>query len=196
MAMKAAAVLLRRTTNLHHRALSTCATEKPYHHHDYNPDHVYLKPTPFIGSFLKDDTPKNPKEAYRKLALLRRDYDKQVKVIRKEFIEELNLKQLEKARKDEASKAELLRLREERKKLKAAAAVVRAAERKASDEEFRLTLAKEKAEKLKYWRRRQNAIEKKKIKKRELICQQSAQWIAEEKLEPKILEAVMDSKVL
>ncbi|KAH9612858.1 hypothetical protein KSS87_007853, partial [Heliosperma pusillum] len=196
-----AALLLRRTTTttttLRHRAHSTLsASTKPSHHQDHSHNHVYLKPTTFIGSFLEDQPPQNPKEAAAKLALLRREYGKQVKGIRKQLIDEMELQRLEKLRKDEARTVEMLKQREERKKSKAAAAHLRAAHRKAFQDDFRLTLMKEKAEKLEYWRKREKAVAEKKKNKKELICQQSSKWIDEKILEPKIVESIVDSKVL
>jgi len=55
---------------------------------------------------------------------------------------------------------------------------------------------KERAEKLEYWRRRQQAIEEKKNIKKELIRKQSSTWIDEHKLEGKILERIIDTKPL
>lgn len=100
-------------------------------------NHQFSEPNSFIGSW---DAPKNPKEAEKKLAQLRRDYAKQVKEMRKGYIEEMELMRLEKQRKDEAKKEAVRLANEERKKLKAEAAKVKAEERKVAEEEFRKTL--------------------------------------------------------
>ncbi|XP_010668046.2 uncharacterized protein LOC104885034 isoform X1 [Beta vulgaris subsp. vulgaris] len=170
----------------HSSTLTT--TTKASHHKEHSQNQVYLKPNDIIGSW---SPPKDPKEAEAKLALLRRDYAKQVKELRKQYIHEMELQRQEQLRKDEARKVEILRQREERNKSKAAAAQARAAERKAFEEEFRHTLMKERAQKLDYWRMREKAIEERKKSKTELIRRQSSMWIEEKKLERNILENVV-----
>ncbi|KAK9682209.1 hypothetical protein RND81_10G058100 [Saponaria officinalis] len=198
MATTAAAIRVSRRTSSHlHRSFSTVSTtQKPSHHRDHIQNHVYQKPSTFIGSFLQDEPPQNPKQALAKLALLRRDYAKQVKEVRKLYIEEMELQRQEQLRKAEARKLEILRQREERLISKAAAAQARAAQRKAFEHDFRLQLMKEKTEKLEYWRSRQKAIAERKNNKKELICKQSFQWIDEEELESKLLNAMVDTAVL
>ncbi|KAF6159186.1 hypothetical protein GIB67_032803 [Kingdonia uniflora] len=97
----------------------------------------YNKPCDFLGSW---EQPKTPREAEKKLGLLRRDYAKQVKELRKEYFYEMELQRQEKQRKDEAKREATLVAKEERKVAKAAMLQVKAAERKASEEELRQTL--------------------------------------------------------
>ncbi|GMH08036.1 hypothetical protein Nepgr_009876 [Nepenthes gracilis] len=152
------------------------AADKPSHHNDHKRNHVYLSPNDFIGSW---EPHKNPKQAESNLAQLRRDYARQVKELRKQYICEMELQRQEKLRKDEARREEIRREREERKKSKAAAAEARAAERKAFEEDFRQTLLKEKTEKLEYWRTREKERKEKKIEKKQLLHRQSSMWIDE-----------------
>ena len=119
------------------RFFSTSSATKPSHHNHHHQNHKYLEPNSFIGSW---EVPKDPKEAQKRLAQLRRDYAKQVKEVRKEYIKEVELMRLEKLRKDEARKEALRLQNEERKKLKAEAAKARAQERQVAEQEFRQTL--------------------------------------------------------
>ncbi|KAL2933757.1 Hydrocephalus-inducing protein [Bienertia sinuspersici] len=192
-----AAALLRgsrsiQNVNEHHHLiiLRYSSIAKQSHHNDHSQNQVYLKPSTIIGSW---EAPKSPKEALTKLALLRRDYAKQVKELRKHYINEMELQRQEKLRKDEALKLQILRQREERNKAKAAAAQARALQRKAFEDEFRQTLMKEKTEKLEYWRKREQAIQDRKNSKKELIERQSSLWIDEEKLEEQIMRTEDDN---
>lgn len=119
------------------RLFSTTSAPKPSHHNHHNQNHKYLEPNSYIGSW---EAPRNPKEAEKRLAQLRRDYAKQVKELRKDYIKEVELMRLEKLRKDEARKEALRLQNEERKKLKAEAAKARAQERQVAEQEFRQTL--------------------------------------------------------
>ncbi|XP_021734180.1 mediator of RNA polymerase II transcription subunit 12-like [Chenopodium quinoa] len=189
-----AASLLKARHSNHHittifRHSSTLSTTKPSHHNEHSQNQVYLKPSNIIGSW---EPPKNPKEAQAKLAFLRRDYAKQVKELRKQYIHEMELQREEQLRKDEARKVEILRQREERNKSKAAAAQARAVERKAFEEDFRNTLMKERTEKLEYWRMREKSIEEKKNNEKELIRRQSGKWIEEGQMEAMIMRTVID----
>ncbi|KAJ0093384.1 hypothetical protein Patl1_26023 [Pistacia atlantica] len=166
---------------------------QPSHRNNHQQTHQFLAPNSFLGSW---EAPKNPKEAEKKLALLRREYAKQVKETRKVYIEEMEMLRLEKQRKDEAKKEALRLANEERKKLKAEAAKVRAEERRIALEEFRQVLSKERAEKLENWRMKEKARVEKKKEKEELIRRQSSVWVDENKLEKKILEAIMDTTPL
>lgn len=190
----AAALLRGGRTNRHlpliRYSSTVTTTAKPSHHKEHSQNQVYLKPSSVIGSW---EPPKTPKEAEAKLALLRRDYAKQVKELRKQYIHEMELQRQEQLRKDEARMVEILRQREERNKSKAAAAQARAAERKAFEEEFRETLMKERTEKLEYWRMREKTIAEKKNSKKELIRRQSSMWIDEEHLEAMILRNIVDN---
>ena len=117
------------------RSFATSA--KPSHHNDHRQNHKFLEPNSFLGSW---QAPKDPKEAEAKLAMLRRDYAKQVKEVRKQYIREMELLLIEKQRKDEARREALRVANEERKKLKAEAAQIRAQERKIAQQQFRETL--------------------------------------------------------
>ncbi|XP_025013642.2 golgin subfamily A member 6-like protein 6 [Ricinus communis] len=156
-------------------------------------NHNFLEPNSFIGSW---EAPKNPKEAEAKLAKLRRDYAKQVKEVRKEYIKEMELMRIEKQRKDDAKREALRIANEEKKKLKAEAAKVRAQERMIAQEEFRQMLLKERSEKLENWRMKERTREEKKKEKNELLRQQSSVWVDEKELESKVLEAIVDARSL
>ncbi|KAJ4969559.1 hypothetical protein NE237_016260 [Protea cynaroides] len=90
-----------------------------------------------IGSWK---APKDPKEAEANLGKLRRDYAKQVKELRKQYIYEMELQKQEKQLKDEAKREAIRIAREERKAAKDGMAQARAAEWKVLEEEFRQTL--------------------------------------------------------
>lgn len=122
------------------RSFST--TSKPSHRNNHQDTHEFLEPTAYVGSWWHSDPPKDPKDAERRLALLRRDYSKQVKQRRKQYIQEVELMRLGQQRKDEARREALRLANEEKKKLKAEAAKVRAQERKVALEEFRQTLVR------------------------------------------------------
>lgn len=162
----------------------------PSHHNHHQQNHKYLSPSEFINSW---DPPKDPKEAKSKLAHLRRQYAKQVKEVRKEYIQEMELQRIEKQRKDEAKKEALRIANEERKAAKMAAKKAKAAERQLVEEEFRQTLLKERTEKLEYWRKREKLMLEKKEKKNEILRRQSSVWIDESEMEKKTVEAIVDA---
>lgn len=116
------------------RLFSTKATS---HHNHHQQNHKFLEANSFLGTW---EAPKDPKEAERKLAQLRRDYAKQVAELRKEYVHEMELLRLEKQRKDEARMQAIRAANEERKRLKAEIAKVRAQERMVAEEEFRKIL--------------------------------------------------------
>ncbi|ESQ32370.1 hypothetical protein EUTSA_v10004918mg [Eutrema salsugineum] len=163
------------------------------HHRYHQETHSFLEPESYIGSW---ETPNDPKEAERKLAQLRRDYAKKVKVYRKEYVHEVEMLRVEKQRKDEARLLAERAANEERRRLKAEAAKVRAEERKIADEEFRQTLMKERAEKLEFWRTVGQKREDKKKEKKKLLHEQSSLWIEPKELEKKVTEALVDSITL
>ncbi|KAJ4969392.1 hypothetical protein NE237_016093 [Protea cynaroides] len=109
----------------------------PSHHHQHQLEHEFSESNEFLGSWK---APKDPKEAEANLGKLRRDYAKQVKELRKQYIYEMELQKQEKQLKDEANRNAIRIAREERKAAKAAMAQARAAERKVLEEEFRQTL--------------------------------------------------------
>ncbi|KAK7267930.1 hypothetical protein RIF29_20611 [Crotalaria pallida] len=161
------------------RQFSTSA--KPSHHNNHHDNHKYLEPNSFLGSW---QAPRNPKEAEARLALLRREY---VKEVRKEYVREMELMALEKQRKDKARREALRVANEERRKLKAEAAKVRAQERQIAQQQFHETLLKERAAKLECWRMQIQKHSEKKTEKKELLRKQSSIWIDEADLEKKIL---------
>lgn len=113
-------------------ATATSETESSHRHH-----HDFLPPTSYINSWKR---PRNPKEANQQLAFLRRDYDRKVKEIRKEYIKEVELQRIEKLRKDEARKEALRIANEEKRAAKAEKKKAEAIERQAAEEEFRQML--------------------------------------------------------
>ncbi|XP_050212288.1 beta-mannosyltransferase 1 isoform X2 [Mercurialis annua] len=149
------------------RLLST--TAEISHHNTHQETHKYLESNKFIGSW---ETPRNPKEAEAKLAMLRREYAKQVKEVRKEYIKEMELMRIEKERKDEAKKEALRIANEERKKLKAEAAKLKAQERQIAQQEFRQLLLNERAQKLESWRMKERIGEEKKTETGNLLRRQ------------------------
>nr|XP_028948723.1 calponin homology domain-containing protein DDB_G0272472-like isoform X1 [Malus domestica] len=173
------------------RSFST--STKPTHHNSHQQNHQYMEPNSFIGCW---EAPKDPKEAEAKLAHLRRDYTKQVKEVRKEYIKEVELMRLDKLLKDEARKEALRLQNEERKRLKAEAAKVRAQQREVAEQEFQQTLLKERAEKLENWKMKEKRKEEMKKDEKELLRRKSSMWINEQELEKKILEAIVDTTPL
>ncbi|KAL1190974.1 hypothetical protein V5N11_020942 [Cardamine amara subsp. amara] len=163
------------------------------HHRFHQEAHNFLEPESYIGSW---EAPNDPKDAERRLAQLRRDYAKKVRVYRKEYIHEIEMLKVEKQRKDEARLLAERTANEERRQLKAEAAKVRAEERKVADEEFRKMLMKERAEKLEIWRMMGQKREDKIKEKEKLLREQSSLWIEHKELEKKITEALVDSIVL
>ncbi|KAG9447319.1 hypothetical protein H6P81_013447 [Aristolochia fimbriata] len=155
--------------------------------------HEFAKSSDFLGSWERVE---DPREAQGKLAMLRRDYKKQVKEIRKQYSYEVELQRQEKQRKDEAKKEKIRLEKEARKAEKAAVAKTRAAEREVAEAEFRTMLLKERAEKLEYWRAMEAKVEQKKKEKNDLLRNQSSKWISEKELDDKALEAVCDIRPL
>ncbi|RDY13657.1 Protein SWEETIE, partial [Mucuna pruriens] len=151
--------------------------------------HKFLSPNSYLGSW---EAPRDPKEAEAKLARLRRDYAKQVKEVRKEYIREMEAMKMEKERKDEARREALRLANQERKMLKAQAAQLRAQERDIEQQHFRQTLLKERAEKLENWRMKLKMHEEKKVEKKELLRRQSSMWIDEGNLEKKVVESMVE----
>ncbi|KAI3746885.1 hypothetical protein L6452_09327 [Arctium lappa] len=180
-----------RTIFTAHRSVSTIAA--PSHHNDHQRNQEYLSPNHYLNSWKP---PKDPKEAQAKLNLLRRDYAKKVKAVRKEYIHEMELQRLEKQRKDEIRKEALRIESEERKAAKTAEKKAKAAERQVAEEEFRQTLLKERGEKLEYHKMREQKIMEKKKGKNEILRRQSSIWIDEDELEKKIGDAITDATPL
>lgn len=139
MATAKSNLLLRQMPTGISKCLRSFSTVAEVRHRQPPQNHKFLDPNNYIGSW---EAPKDPKEAQAKLALLRRQYAKQVKEVRKEYIREVELMRLEKQRKEEAKREAIRVAREERNKLKAAEAKVRAEERKVAEQEFRQTLVR------------------------------------------------------
>lgn len=131
---KMATATTRSTVYAGRRFFSSIASS---HNNSHKDTHKFLEPNSFVGSWK---VPKNPKEAEAQLARLRREYGKQVKEVRKDYIREMELMRLEKQRQDEARKEATRVANEKRRKLKAEAAKARAEERKIAEEEFRQML--------------------------------------------------------
>ncbi|XVE84728.1 hypothetical protein DITRI_Ditri17bG0036300 [Diplodiscus trichospermus] len=175
------------------RTLFHSFSTKSSHHNNHQQTHKFLDRNSFLGSWK---SPSDPKEAEKKLAQLRRDYAKQVKNVRKEYIQEMELLRLDKLRKEEARKEAIRVANEERKRLKAEAAKVRAQERMVAEAEFRQTLLKERAEKLENWRMKRKIHEDKKKEANELLRRQSSIWIEEKDLEAKIVDIMVNVTAL
>ncbi|KAF8107249.1 hypothetical protein N665_0124s0043 [Sinapis alba] len=176
-------------SSLSFRSFSTEST----HHRYHQETHSFLEPESYINSW---EAPKDPKDAERKLAQLRRDYAKKVSHYRKDYIHEIEMLRVEKQRKDEARLLAERAANEERRRLKAEAAKVRAEERKIFQEEFRKTLMKEREEKLEHWRMTGQKREDEKKARKKLLHEQSSLWIEPKELEKKITEALVDSTPL
>ncbi|EPS70769.1 hypothetical protein M569_03992 [Genlisea aurea] len=151
--------------------------------------HDFLPPSTYIASWKPC---RNPKEAAKQLSLLRREYDLKFRELRKQYIEEMEMQRVEKRRKEEARKAALRIANEDRKALKDAKKKAEAIERQAAEEEFRQLLMKERAEKVEYWRAREEKWKEKKKEKIEVVRRQSSVWIDEAEIERKALNALTD----
>ncbi|KAH6832641.1 hypothetical protein C2S53_006428 [Perilla frutescens var. hirtella] len=171
-----------------HFSTAPTATTSSESSHAHRNQHEFLSPSSYINSWK---TPRNPKEAAKQLAFLRRDYARKLKEVRKEYINEMELQRFEKLRKDAAKKEALRIANEERKAAKDAKKKAEAIERQAAQEEFRHMLMKERADKLEYWRMREKKIEEEKKEKKELLRRQSSKWIDESELLKTTMEYVL-----
>ncbi|XP_078446331.1 stress response NST1-like protein [Wolffia australiana] len=158
--------------------------------------HDYAKKSEFLGSWKTPPPSSDPAVAQRKLALLRREYKKQVKEVRRQYAYEMEMQRLEKLRKDEARRENVRVAKAEREAAKAVAAKAAAAERKVVEEEFRQTLLRERMEKLESQRAKKKLQEKKKDERGELLRRQSSMWIDESELDKRITEALVDTTQL
>ncbi|KAF2595728.1 hypothetical protein F2Q68_00012040 [Brassica cretica] len=174
-------------------SLRSFSSEAATHHRYHQETHSFLEPERYINSW---EPPKDPRDAERMLAQLRRDYAKKVSLYRKDYVHEIEMLRVEKQRKDEARLVAERAANEERRRLKAEAAKVRAEERKVFEEEFRRTLMKERGEKLEFWRMTGLKREEKKKDKKKLLHEQSSLWIEPKELEKKIMEALVESTTL
>ncbi|CAN6468919.1 unnamed protein product [Victoria cruziana] len=174
-------------------ALQQCVRNRHDYVYHQEQQHEFSEPNSFLRSWK---APKNPKEAETALGLLRRDYAKKVKELRKQYMYEMEMQRLEKERKDEARRESIRLAKEERKAAKAKIAEGRAAARLLLNQEFQETLLKERAEKLELWKSREQQREDKKREKMDLLRQQSSVWVDQSELEKKILEAIVDTTPL
>ncbi|CAN7125390.1 vicilin-like seed storage protein At2g18540 [Brassica rapa] len=174
-------------------SLRSFSSEAATHHRYHQETHSFLEPERYINSW---EPAKDPRDAERMLAQLRRDYAKKVSLYRKDYVHEIEMLRVEKQRKDEARLVAERAANEERRRLKAEAAKVRAEERKVFEEEFRRTLMKEREEKLEFWRMTGLKREDKKKDKKKLLHEQSSLWIEPKELEKKITEALVESTTL
>ncbi|XXG83461.1 hypothetical protein AAC387_Pa10g1206 [Persea americana] len=161
------------------RSIQLMATSSPPPPRHRPEPHEFSLPSDFLGSW--DPSSSDPREAQKRLALLRRDYEKQVRGLRKQYICEMELQRQDKLLKDEA-KREAIRLAKE--------------ERKAVEDEFRQTLLKERSETLEFWKAREAIMEQKRNDKNDLLRRQSSMWVDENDLEKKILKAIGDTTAL
>ncbi|XP_039137438.1 LOW QUALITY PROTEIN: inner centromere protein [Dioscorea cayenensis subsp. rotundata] len=186
--LRCSSILSRPSSSISIRSLSsTHNAPPPSRRHPPPPPHDFSSSCAFLGSWEKPD---DPRVAQARLDHLRKDYKRQVKQLRREYAHDVELLRVEKQRKDEARREAARLANEQRRAAKAAAAETRAAERIAFQEEFRQTLLKERAEKLELWRARELQREKKKAEQKELLLRQSSMWVAEEKSEKRILDAI------
>ncbi|GJN28321.1 hypothetical protein PR202_gb16430 [Eleusine coracana subsp. coracana] len=155
--------------------------------------HEFAKPSGYLGSW---EPAADPRDAWARLERLRKGYARDMRELRRQYAFEVQLMEAERQRKAEA-RAEAARVaNEERKAAKAAAAQTRAAERRAFEQDFRQALMKERAEKLESWRKKEKLKEQKKAEQRELLRKKSGMWVAEDKLEEKVLEAIVHTTPL
>ncbi|KAI3992566.1 hypothetical protein MKX01_020858 [Papaver californicum] len=181
------------TTSSSSSSSPSLITAKPPSSSHHQHEQEYSEPCNLLGSWK---VPKDQKEAQAKLGLLRRDYAKQVRELRKDYFNEMELERQEKQLKDEAKKEAIRIAKQERKAAKAAMSKARAAERQIFEEEFRQTLMKERAQNLESWRLKERAREEKNLEKVKELRKQSSVWVEETDMEKKILEAIVDSNPL
>ncbi|XP_062204778.1 uncharacterized protein LOC133906784 [Phragmites australis] len=143
--------------------------------------HEFSRPSGYPGSW---EPAGEPLEVWVQLERLRKGYARDVRDLWRQYTYEVQLMEAERQRKAEARVAN-----EERKATKAAAAKTRAAERRAFEQGFRQALMKERAEKLESWRKKAKLKEQKKADHKDLLRKKSGMWVAEYKLEEKILDA-------
>lgn len=157
--------------------------------------HDFSKPSEYLGSW-EPSAAGDPREAWARLERLRKGYAHGVRGLRRQYAYEVQLLEAERQRKAEA-RVEAARIaNEERKAAKAAAAQTRAAERRAFELDFRQALMKERAQKLESWREKEKLKAQKKAEDRELLRRKSSMWVAEDKLETKVLQAIMHTTPL
>ncbi|KAM3312237.1 hypothetical protein ACQJBY_032298 [Aegilops geniculata] len=159
--------------------------------------HEFSQPSDYLGSWAERAPARgDTREAWARLERLRKGYAREVGELRRQYAYEAQLLEAERQRKAEA-RAEAARVaNEERKAAKAAAAQTRAAERRAFELDFRQALMKERAQKLESWRNKEKLKARKKAEHKELLRRQSSVWVSEDKMEKKILEAIMHTTPL
>lgn len=147
----------------------------------------------FIGSWKPTD---NPGLAKSRLVKLRKNYEKEVKELRKRYFYEMEAKRLEDQVKHEAELERIRVAREERKAAKRERSQLLAAQRQQQAEELRELLRKERAKKAEIRMRREKSHEQKRAKEQELIRKKSSLWIDEKDLDRRIVEAIVDTTPL
>ncbi|CAM0874340.1 unnamed protein product [Alopecurus aequalis] len=164
--------------------------------------HEHSQPSGYLGSWGQTAPTTaaagggDTREAWARLERLRKGYARDVGKLRRQYAYEAQLLEAERQRKAEA-RAEAVRVaNEERKAAKAAAAQTRAAERRAFELDFRQALMKERAEKLESWRNKEKLKAQKKVDHRELLRKQSSIWVSEDKMDQKILQAILHTTPL
>uniref|UniRef100_A0ACD5YC64 Uncharacterized protein n=4 Tax=Avena sativa TaxID=4498 RepID=A0ACD5YC64_AVESA len=157
--------------------------------------HDFSKPSEYLGSW-EPSAAEDPREAWARLDRLRKGYARDVRDLRRQYAYEVQLLETERQRKEEARAVAARIANEERKAAKAAAAQTRAAERRAFELDFRQALMKERSQKLESWREKEKLKAQKKEERRELLRKQSSMWVSEDKLENKVLQAILHTTPL
>ncbi|XP_051180581.1 uncharacterized protein [Lolium perenne] len=165
--------------------------------------HEHSQPSAYLGSWGQSAPAAaaaagggDTREAWARLERLRKGYARDVGTLRKQYAYEAQLLEAERQRKAEARAEAVRAANEERKAAKAAAAQTRAAERRVFELDFRQALMRERAEKLESWRNKEKLKAQKKTDSRELLRKKSSMWISEDKMETKILQAIMHTTPL
>ncbi|XP_047087511.1 uncharacterized protein LOC124699215 [Lolium rigidum] len=164
--------------------------------------HEHSQPSGYLGSWGQSAPAAaaagggDTREAWARLERLRKGYARDVGTLRKQYAYEAQLLEAERQRKAEARAEAVRAANEERKAAKAAAAQTRAAERRVFELDFRQALMRERAEKLESWRNKEKLKAQKKTDSRELLRKKSSMWISEDKMETKILQAIMHTTPL
>lgn len=147
----------------------------------------------FIGSWKPTDS---PGVAKARLVKLRKNYEKEVKELRKQYFYEMEAKKLEDQVKREAELERMRIAREERKAAKRERSQLLATQRKQQSEEFREMLQRERANKAERRMRKEKSLEQKRGREKELIWKKSSLWIDEKDLDKRIVEAMVDTTPL
>jgi len=147
----------------------------------------------FMGSWKPTD---NPGLAKSRLVKLRKNYEKEVKELRKQYFYEMEAKKLEDQVKREAELERMKVAREERKAAKRERSQLLATQRQQQSQEFREMLQRERAKKAEIRMRKEKSLEQKRAREKELIWKKSSLWIDEKDLDRRIVEAMVDTTPL